>query len=198
MRMTLLAVLLLAVLTVSTSASPPEKCGAWRWGIKTLSDLKASAVDFTPENSTVQELRDLTPPALGRRTPRIWPVEFTTYRLRANLLAHKWVCCRDKDDGDYHLVLSDPSDNKLTMIAEITDPDCPGSRESHRVGAFRAVRSTYRTLLGTPPRGRFRTFSRPREIILTGVGFFDAVHGQRGVAPNGIELHPVLGVEVVR
>jgi hypothetical protein len=27
---------------------------------------------------------------------------------------------------------------------------------------------------------------------VTGVGFFDAMHGQAGVAPNGIELHPVL------
>ncbi len=26
-------------------------------------------------------------------------------------------------------------------------------------------------------------------------GFFDFVHNQRGVAPNGIELHPVLDVE---
>jgi len=28
---------------------------------------------------------------------------------------------------------------------------------------------------------------------VTGVGFFDFWHGQRGVAPNAIELHPVLG-----
>jgi plastocyanin len=27
---------------------------------------------------------------------------------------------------------------------------------------------------------------------IRGVGFFDFKHGQRGVAPNGIELHPVL------
>jgi hypothetical protein len=27
---------------------------------------------------------------------------------------------------------------------------------------------------------------------ITGVGFFDIVHGQSGVAPNGIELHPAL------
>src|SRR2546423_1809893 len=27
---------------------------------------------------------------------------------------------------------------------------------------------------------------------IRGVGFFDTIHGQRGVAPNGIELHPVL------
>jgi hypothetical protein len=28
---------------------------------------------------------------------------------------------------------------------------------------------------------------------ITGVGFFDFDHGQTGVAPNAIELHPVLG-----
>jgi hypothetical protein len=27
---------------------------------------------------------------------------------------------------------------------------------------------------------------------IEGVGFLDFLHGQRGVAPNGIELHPVL------
>ena len=25
---------------------------------------------------------------------------------------------------------------------------------------------------------------------ITGVAFFDVSHGQRGVAPNGVELHP--------
>jgi hypothetical protein len=28
---------------------------------------------------------------------------------------------------------------------------------------------------------------------VTGVAFFDPIHGQDGVAPNGIELHPILG-----
>ena len=31
-------------------------------------------------------------------------------------------------------------------------------------------------------------------VIVTGVGFFDKIHGQTGVAPNGIELHPVLSI----
>jgi hypothetical protein len=30
------------------------------------------------------------------------------------------------------------------------------------------------------------------EATIRGVGFFDFLHGQTGVAPNGIELHPVL------
>lgn len=29
---------------------------------------------------------------------------------------------------------------------------------------------------------------------LTGVAFFDPVNGQGGVAPNGIEFHPVTGI----
>jgi len=29
--------------------------------------------------------------------------------------------------------------------------------------------------------------------VINGVGFFDFHHGQRGVAPNAIELHPALG-----
>ena len=32
-------------------------------------------------------------------------------------------------------------------------------------------------------------------VRITGVGFFDYIHGQRGVAPHGIELHPVLDME---
>jgi len=30
--------------------------------------------------------------------------------------------------------------------------------------------------------------------VATGVGFFDHIHHQNGVAPNGIELHPVLRI----
>jgi hypothetical protein len=30
-------------------------------------------------------------------------------------------------------------------------------------------------------------------VTIEGVGFWDEKHGQTGIAPNGIELHPVLG-----
>ena len=54
----------------------------------------------------------------------------------------------------------------------------------------------------TPPEGQenrmpaFQTRVNPTLARITGIGFFDAVHGQTGVAQlNGIELHPVLKIQ---
>ena len=54
----------------------------------------------------------------------------------------------------------------------------------------------------TPPEGKettmltFKTQVPATKVRITGVGFFDKVHGQMGVSlANGIELHPVLKVE---
>jgi hypothetical protein len=56
--------------------------------------------------------------------------------------------------------------------------------------------------LTTPPDGSstqvptFQTAIPATPARITGVGFFDRVHGQTGVATfNGIELHPVLKIE---
>ncbi len=43
---------------------------------------------------------------------------------------------------------------------------------------------------------KFKAQIKPRKARLAGVGFFDRVHDQTGVAPkNGIELHPILDFE---
>ncbi len=53
----------------------------------------------------------------------------------------------------------------------------------------------------TPPEGStavqplFDVAITPRRVRLTGIGFFDRWHNQKGVAANVIELHPVLKVE---
>jgi hypothetical protein len=42
----------------------------------------------------------------------------------------------------------------------------------------------------------FKTAIPSTRARITGVGFFDQVHGQTGVSKlNGIELHPILKVE---
>jgi hypothetical protein len=46
------------------------------------------------------------------------------------------------------------------------------------------------------PMPTFKTKVTPTRVRITGVGFFDKVHGQMGVSLlNGIELHPVLKIE---
>jgi hypothetical protein len=50
--------------------------------------------------------------------------------------------------------------------------------------------TAYRRKLMAGSRRLARICSRAR---VSGVDFFDFLHGQTGVAPNGIELHPVLG-----
>ncbi len=189
LRVWLVVVLVLVALPYRpalTQAAPPETCGVWRWGIKTLSDADASQVTFAPKARTIRTLRKYTPPtSLSKTTPRLGPVERQTYRVRARLLEHKWVCCGADDDGDFHLVIADPKSRKRTMIAEISDPDCPGAVDSVRAAALRAVRKEYVDLFGQPPKGKFEKIEGSPVAIIIGVGFFDAIHNQKGVAPTG-------------
>src|SRR5581483_701174 len=92
-----------------------------------------------------------------------------------------------EDDQDYHIVIADSSGN--TMIAEIPAPTCVGSGSPFLSGITNA-RSQFDAKFSVTTS--FQTTSTPVQI--TGVGMFDFLHGQTGVAPNGIELHPVLNV----
>lgn len=83
---------------------------------------------------------------------------------------------RSEDDGDLHVVLSDQRGR--TMIAESpSSPSC----------ASRATPTRRHQM--AEARAHVRQCTKAR---VTGVAFFDFIHGQTGVAPNGIELHPVL------
>jgi hypothetical protein len=93
-------------------------CGVERWAVKTLQDARASRVSFSSRASTVDRLRRLTAPDIGRSTPR-QPGERVTYRLRAAFRAAKL-----EDDSDIHLVIASPATGR-TMIAEFPDPAAP-------------------------------------------------------------------------
>ena len=81
---------------------------------------------------------------------------------------------RPEADGDLHFVFSDGA---RTMIAESPSPSwISGATPTRRRQMARA-------------RRRVQLCAKTR---VTGVAFFDFKHGQTGVAPNAIELHPVL------
>jgi hypothetical protein len=85
------------------------------------------------------------------------------------------VLKREEADTDFHLVLVEDGDH---MIAEAPAPYCD----------LRATPLRRRQIASV--RKQVRLCSRAR---VTGVAFFDFDHGQTGVAPNAIELHPILG-----
>ena len=80
----------------------------------------------------------------------------------------------------------------LTMIAEFPDPVCLDTAGSTKIEAMTAARTAFIAACGLPSRSRFVPLEG--RATIDGVGFFDVKHGtpQRGVAPNNIELHPVL------
>lgn len=171
--------------TTHRRRTPAVRCGEERWNVKTLQDQRASRIDNDPEGATVDKLRGLTPPFIGTHTPRVLGVETTTYRLRVQLVAFKF-----EEDSDIHLVVASPKNRTHTMIAEFPNSGCTKHASSTKRRAMSNARAALIRACGTPGRSRFRTLHG--SATLTGVGFYDLLHRQRGVAPNGIELHPVL------
>jgi hypothetical protein len=168
-------------------------CGAERWLVKTLSDPDASKVNWTAVPVTVTELGSLPRPDSLPADRRIPPVELQVYKVKAILTEYK----REKDD-DFHLVLVDPTNRTQTMIAEIPAPNCA---DGDAIERLEAPRCEFLSQFVDPGRSWSWTQPRPDRAVeqgtlveVTGVGFFDFEHGQSGLAPNAIELHPVLSI----
>jgi hypothetical protein len=159
-------------------------CGVERHEVK---DLLDGFVPGTAQDSSVAQLRALPvpPDAEAGRTPP----ERVVYRIRALAVADKIEA-----DSDIHLAIADPADPGATMIAELPAASCLA--ESSEAPELESARADLVAALGAPPTGSsYHDLSPRRCVTLTGVAFFDRIHGQRGVAPNGIELHPLLAFE---
>jgi hypothetical protein len=154
-------------------------CGIERWAVKTGVDPDAARIDLSAvKSATITQLDALAPPV--NPTARVAPTELTVFEVSATLTGYK-----TEADSDYHLVLTK---GRRTMIAEIPLPDCVAAGPlasgiaNARAEFDRELRSS----------SKFKRLNRP--VTVRGVGFFDKIHGQTGVAPNGIELHPVLDI----
>jgi hypothetical protein len=167
-----------------------------RWPVKTGQDPDKARVSTTPVITTVEELSKLTPPATddlrskGLQSSRIAPVELTVYTVEATILRGKLEA-----DGDYELIIQGKTG--ATMIAESPTPTKMFVGNSPWFSEMATVRKQldeeFVVAQGLKPRRGGGVHAR-----ITGVGFFDLVHGQTGVAPNGIELHPILRLEFLQ
>lgn len=175
--LSLLAVALFAVAELHAA------CGVERWSVKTGTDPQASSVNLASYvSSTIynfhQSVKPSSLPANGRLSPR----ETTQYRLSGTLI--KYV---READSDYHLVIRDSAGR--TMIVELPASNCVGAGSPFGPGIARARQQFDARFTATTS---MKTTSTP--VTIKGVGFWDYIHGQTGVAPNGIEIHPVLDI----
>ncbi len=166
------------------------RCGTERWMVKAFADRDASRVNLTPRQMTVSELISFVLPTKLPSDRRVAPVELQTYRVNALLMSYK----QENGDHDFHLTIADPQDVSHTMIAEIPDPQCSNVCSSPQVSRISYARETFANRFH--PEFRYTHLDAPVQVTVTGIGFFDYAHGQSGRAPNSIELHPVLDIEV--
>jgi hypothetical protein len=141
-------------------------CGVERWAVKTLQDRPRLLPVY---RTTVRQLVRLPRPAYLPST-RL-PIERHVYSVVASA-----TLLREEDDQDFHVILRS---GPYHMISEAPNaPSCTPNATPYRKAQMRVARSRVR-----------RSCARARVI---GVAFFDYYHGQTGVAPNVIELHPIL------
>ena len=147
-------------------------CGTERWPVKTGADRDAGKVSIEPEKTTIMNLTSITAPQNpnSRRSSRFAPTELKVYQISGILSLIK----KEKDE-DYHLVITDADDNELSMIIESPAPHCAQN------GAFLQQISDVRQAI-IQKFGSFKRLQPNIPVTVTGVAFFDPLHGQEGVA----------------
>lgn len=169
------SVLALAAAATRVAAAPQNSqrpvhsmvCGVERWTVKTLQD-RPSLLRVRP--TTVAHLVSIPRPA------HVPSTRLSSERRVYSVIASATLI-REESDQDLHVVLQTGTKH---LIAEAPNaPFCTGNATAARKKQMRAARS------------HVRQFCARARVV--GVAFFDYYHGQTGVAPNVIELHPILG-----
>lgn len=139
-------------------------CGVERWKVKTLQDRPHLLALKTTTIAWLASRPKPTPLPAGRA-----PFEYHQYRVVAQVTK----VIREAD-GDLHLVLYQGADH---MIAEAPSAACNTGATPYRRTQMQTAKAAV-------------TVCATAEVI--GVAFFDFFHHQTGVAPNEIELHPII------
>lgn len=163
-----------------------------RWPAKVLGD--GIPISSKPIDGSIVQLRAMPRPSGidDFNAPRV-PAERNVYRVRAELLRFTL-----SDDGDIHLAIAQPGNRAATMIAEIPDPARMNGAPAKYRDEVGKTRADFIRVLGAPRLDRWQTVNR--QVTVTGPIFFDALFGQvggpAGGVSNGIEIHPVLRIDL--
>jgi hypothetical protein len=164
----------------------------FRWKERSGADPDAYLVKDEPVRTTVEELAAKPRPAdsenpTGVRTlqdGRAEGVERTIYELEAAILASR----RERQTGAFTLKLQ--GETGQTMPAECVDPELV-DQESRWATQIAEVYNEVAEVLKPGPTWA----GESRRARLTGIGFFNRLHGKTGEAPNGVQLTPVIRIE---
>ncbi len=159
-------------------------CGVERWAVKVMRDPNAGLVNLTPVETDVAALSAF-PPAPKGQVQRL-PDEMQVVHIDAHLSVAKLEA-----DGDYHLVLDWGG---KTMIAEAPDPKCAQGSV-----VFKEIQDVRQEIADTCPGLNAKAFvACDHNVWIKGPAFMDFIHGQAGVASNGVEIHPITDFYVTK
>jgi hypothetical protein len=159
-------------------------CGVERWAVKTGTDRDRGKVSSAVVSTSIVALSSRPKPVHYPTNTRIAPAELHIWQVTATVTQYK-----EEADSDIHLVLHDSTGR--SMIAEIPSPGCVGSTSRWRAN-IASARATWTH--SYPLSTSWHDINR--SVTLHGLGFFDPPHGQTGISRNGIELHPVISVQL--
>ncbi len=182
---------LFLVAMLFTSSVFAQDCGEKRWAVKTLSDFDTSLVDFSHVVETTVHQQTKIPKPAHEYTFRN-KSEDTVYTLTCYIIAFK----KQEDDKDIHIIIQDTKTDDM-MVAEVVSSDCLNVKKTSRYLQMKKLDEWFVANIGRPET-KFTYLHKPILVRITGVGFFDTEHGQKGMSMNGREIHPVLSIKLLK
>jgi len=187
-------IIILIIVTIAlsfTQAKPnidqdiSKMCGTERWTVKVLIDPDTDKIDYNKVvKTTIANEIAIPMPTLGMQTPRLKD-EMEVNQIECFIDGYKLEA-----DRDVHIVISDEQGN--TMIAEIPNPNCKEVKGCSQYKKIKEVRDWFDSTFG--PKTKYHKNKTKTKYTFIGITFMDKIHGQTGVADNGVELHPVLDI----
>jgi hypothetical protein len=182
------------LLVFSQHMHDPNKCGTWRWDIKTLTDKEGPALlTRKPIQTSFNQLVMEKPPKVlydNNRSDGLLP-RYPTEDLVVEIDAYVVKMKYEQDDHDLHLILRSVSSGE-TMVGEIPDPGCP------TFNTFPELRNWFRKTReeGYKIWEELKKTHIPVKVRIIGVPFWDGTHSQRpsGASEYYREIHPVLRI----
>jgi hypothetical protein len=175
---------LVATAVLLSSSSLACACGTERPLVRVAADQNAVQIEEFPRTAGIPELDAFAAPKIpdARPSARFAPAEFIAYTISGTLLAIDRTT-----DGDDRLIIADPDQPQATIVAVAPDPACAaGSRYAANIAAVRdALARKF---------GNFSRLTPNLPVTATGIAFFSSRRGQAGMAANGIELQPLIGI----